>query len=107
MAYRPTAAEIQAAMTKNGAWKKATLKSWGVPWPPPKGWKQRLLAQAPASALEDPPKPRRDGLAAFPAERASSCSWCPNQIEIGDMITARREHGWLHVECAAAVDAMR
>jgi len=38
----PTREEIDAARTPRGAWTKATLASWGVPWPPPKGWKARL-----------------------------------------------------------------
>lgn len=35
----PTRAEIDAAR-----WTKAQLAEWGVPWPPPKGWRRRLLA---------------------------------------------------------------
>lgn len=42
---RPTAEEIEAARTEKGGYNAATLAQWGVPWPPPKGWKQRLLAQ--------------------------------------------------------------
>lgn len=38
----PTAAEIEAAKTPRGAWTRATLAGWGVPWPPPKGWRKRL-----------------------------------------------------------------
>lgn len=41
MASRPTRAEIDAAR-----WTKAQLAEWGVPWPPPKGWRRRLLAVA-------------------------------------------------------------
>jgi len=37
--------EIMAARTKNGGWTRATLASWGVPWPPPKGWKAELTAK--------------------------------------------------------------
>ena len=36
--------DITAAMTERGGWPRATLSSWGVPWPPPKGWQQRLLS---------------------------------------------------------------
>jgi hypothetical protein len=32
-------------MTPNGGWRKSQLAAWGVPWPPPKGWKKRLLNQ--------------------------------------------------------------
>ena len=35
--------EIMAAKTERGGWTKATLSAWGVPWPPPKGWKRALL----------------------------------------------------------------
>jgi hypothetical protein len=40
---RPTRREIEAAKTANGGWTKAQLAEWGVPWPPPPGWKKRLL----------------------------------------------------------------
>jgi hypothetical protein len=32
-------------MTPGGGWTKETLAGWGVPWPPPKGWKAALLAK--------------------------------------------------------------
>lgn len=38
-----TEADIMAARTPAGGWTRETLASWGVPWPPPKGWKKRLL----------------------------------------------------------------
>lgn len=38
-----TAAEIEAARTPAGGWTKAQLAEWGVPWPPPKGWKRALI----------------------------------------------------------------
>jgi hypothetical protein len=49
----PDAAEIDAARTPAGAWSRATLASWGVPWPPPKGWRARLLAQPPTPSAYD------------------------------------------------------
>lgn len=33
---------IAAAMTPRGGWTKDQLAQWGVPWPPPKGWRQAL-----------------------------------------------------------------
>lgn len=36
-------AEIEAAKTSAGGWKRAKLTEWGVPWPPPKGWRQKLI----------------------------------------------------------------
>jgi hypothetical protein len=36
--------DIAAAQTQGGGWSRKQLAAWGVPWPPPKGWKGRLLA---------------------------------------------------------------
>lgn len=38
--------EIEAAKSPKGGWSAKTLASWGVPWPPPKGWRKRLIAQS-------------------------------------------------------------
>lgn len=38
-----SAHEIIAEMTPKGGWKAATLSKWGVSWPPPKGWKEKLV----------------------------------------------------------------
>ena len=38
-----TEEEIEAAKTNNGGWTKEQLEQWGVPWPPKKGWKNKLL----------------------------------------------------------------
>jgi hypothetical protein len=35
---------IIAAMTPKGAWKAKTLAAWGVSWPPPRGWREKLIA---------------------------------------------------------------
>jgi hypothetical protein len=42
----PTKEEIAAAMTFRGGWTKAQLAEWGVPWPPPKGWRAELEERA-------------------------------------------------------------
>lgn len=36
-------AEIIAAMSPKGGWKASTLAQWGVAWPPPKGWRRKLV----------------------------------------------------------------
>lgn len=36
--------EILAARSPKGAWTRKTLAEWGVPWPPPRGWKDCILA---------------------------------------------------------------
>src|ERR1700740_1210752 len=54
------AEEIEAARTPAGEGTRAQLASWGVPWPPPKGWKYRLKSGsqrgAPLSHWHDEPK---------------------------------------------------
>lgn len=39
----PSREEIDAARTANGGWTRGQLAKWGVPWPPPKGWKKTLI----------------------------------------------------------------
>lgn len=39
-----TAEEIEAGKSEKGGWSKAQLEAWGIEWPPPKGWKEKLLA---------------------------------------------------------------
>lgn len=38
----PTSEEIEAARTRRGGWTQAQLAEWGVPWPPPRGWRKKL-----------------------------------------------------------------
>jgi hypothetical protein len=40
----PSPKEIQEARTEAGGWTRKTLESWGVSWPPYKGWKKELEA---------------------------------------------------------------
>lgn len=39
-----TAEEIEAGRSERGGFTAATLADWGVPWPPPSGWKATILA---------------------------------------------------------------
>ena len=51
----PSKAEIEAKLTPAGGYLKKDLLAWGVPWPPPKGWKQRLIYDhAKANGLPEP-----------------------------------------------------
>ncbi len=38
----PTPEQIEAAKTSRGGFTRSTLESWGIPWPPPKGWREAL-----------------------------------------------------------------
>lgn len=42
-----TSDEIEKCRTLKGGFTRATMASWGVPWPPPRGWRQALLAGEP------------------------------------------------------------
>lgn len=44
MALKLTAQEIEAGKTERGGWSKSTIEGWGIAWPPPKGWKEALIA---------------------------------------------------------------
>jgi hypothetical protein len=39
-----TAEEIENGKSERGAWTRKQLAEWGVPWPPPQGWKLALVA---------------------------------------------------------------
>lgn len=39
-----TEADLEAGKSVRGGYSKAQLAKWGVPWPPPHGWKEALLA---------------------------------------------------------------
>ena len=43
--------EIEAGKSARGQWTAKTLASWGVPWPPPKGWKRMLIEAGPGNPL--------------------------------------------------------
>ena len=37
-----TEEQIEAGRSAKGGWTRAQLAKWGVPWPPPKGWRWAL-----------------------------------------------------------------
>ena len=47
-----TPEEIEAGQTEKGGFTRAQLEEWGVPWPPPKGWKEALIAGDPVKQHE-------------------------------------------------------
>ena len=38
-----TADEIEAAKTPKGGWTRKQFAAWGIEWPPPAGWKDKLM----------------------------------------------------------------
>lgn len=53
--------EIEAAKTPNGGWTRETLAGWGVPWPPPKGWKKALMSGGYAASQITEVRELKDG----------------------------------------------
>jgi hypothetical protein len=46
--------EILKLQTPGGGWTRETLEGWGVPWPPPQGWKEHILRYGiPYDGIED------------------------------------------------------
>jgi len=41
----PSPDEVEGARTPAGGWTRDQLAQWGVPWPPPRGWKKALEKQ--------------------------------------------------------------
>jgi hypothetical protein len=42
---RLTEAQIEAGRSPKGGWTRQQLAKWGVPWPPPKGWRAKLTGR--------------------------------------------------------------
>ena len=42
--FIPSPTEVEWAMTPPGGWSAIQLAEWGVPWPPPLGWRHYLKA---------------------------------------------------------------
>jgi hypothetical protein len=38
-----TKEEIESKKTERGGYTKKQLAVWGIPWPPRKGWKKKLI----------------------------------------------------------------
>ena len=60
MAIRLDKLDIEMRATALGGFTKETLEGWGVPWPPPRGWKKALLRGSDPKRLKHR-KPRNKG----------------------------------------------
>mgnify|MGYP001363811779 CR=1 FL=1 len=40
--HTPSPAEVEQKMSRGGGWTALTLATWGVDWPPKRGWRERL-----------------------------------------------------------------
>lgn len=52
--------QIEAERTGKGGWKMDVLKQWGVPWPPPKGWRKALVAYGVPYSKTNPSPSQRE-----------------------------------------------
>ena len=65
----PSKDELDAARTAGGGWDRDRLASWGVPWPPPRRWRQDLLQRRAVADLYS----TRDGIASVAAGHGDRC----------------------------------
>jgi hypothetical protein len=80
MPGRPTEAEILSARNT-----KAQLAQWGVPWPPPQGWRKRLLREARRQNV----KPwLASGVRTPDNSPGSGHQWAPTRLPFRATITA-------------------
>lgn len=82
-----TAEEIDAAKSAKGGWDRATLAAWGVPWPPPSGWRQMLIDGTPI------PRPGVDGCPAS----STRPSECPEAKLLHQVVMAVIESGQANI----------
>lgn len=113
-------AEIERLLSQRGGYSKAALASFGVSWPPPKGWKKALIEQMafPQSKRAKPHTPKKlrskdfysswewkklrfEALKAH-GHRCQCCGWRPGDTEHGhlvvDHIKPRRKNPELQLE---------
>ncbi|MGW1496396.1 hypothetical protein [Streptomyces sp. NPDC002402] len=60
MTELPSPEEIEAARSPRGGYSRAQLAAWGVPWPPPKGWRAELTERWRAAVPDGVLPPRTD-----------------------------------------------
>lgn len=93
--HLPSSDEVDAARSPAGGWSKAQLAAWGVPWPPPKGWRAELVRRWQdaqpniAPPVPAPPAVPLRGRGDEARVVAAFCDWL-------------RAEGWEHVETEVA-----
>lgn len=79
----PTRAEIESVRHT-----RSQLAAWGVPWPPPKGWKSRLLVEA--GELKPRARDAIDDASLSPIERLNA-----ERAKIGLLPVRETIDGWI------------
>lgn len=59
-----TREEIEAGRTPKGGFTRKQLAAWGVPWPPPGGWPEKLMRGEGFDGAQFDPSPIRPGVLA-------------------------------------------
>jgi hypothetical protein len=70
--------EIMSKRSPRGGWTRAQLAEWGVPWPPPRGWKDALERQSKPRVVKKPPVRAlltRDGSTRYVDSNWSEAEW--------------------------------
>lgn len=104
-ALKLTEEEIDGQMTPAGGWTRATLAGWGVPWPPPRGWRQALLKGEPiprAQRLRVTALLRDGRSIELPESKVPEAVW-----KIGASLAAHKADNWtgLKIEAVDFVEA--
>ncbi|MGW5421638.1 hypothetical protein [Streptomyces sp. NPDC003943] len=63
--YVPSPDEVAAAITEKGGWTRKQLAEWGIPSPPPPGWRRYLEAKWRGEDVPDLPRDEPDQDALF------------------------------------------
>lgn len=71
---RVSEAEIDAAAPARGRWTRKQLAEWGVPWPPPKGWRKDLAAGRPVRQKTQPETTRKPRKPRAPRNPNTRCT---------------------------------
>lgn len=92
----PTREEIEAARTTRGGWTEKQLAEWGIDWPPPRGWMEKLAATATERTRESAGRCRGFG------ERRGRCTNPPGVREVRRLTGLRFEVQGLCSACELA-----
>lgn len=113
-----TEAELEAARRATGSWNAAQLRAWGVPWPPPRGWRRKLMRSGVPAACPYPDgfKPEVAALGPSPnpllafATRPEPAPLPPDAIEIftdGSCEPNPGPGGWGFAACRGTLELHR
>ncbi len=81
MISKITIEQLEACKTEKGGWSKETLTLLGVPWPPPKGWKKKLLGGEKINPKKRRKRKRRKQITAARKSFYKTAEWAKLRYE--------------------------